>query len=243
MPIRREWLWAWILCLPLGLAAQSILPSGTIIPISMDNSIHVKKAYAGEQIRSTVTQNVPGTPIHRGACVLGHVVQVTAQKSGPVRLEIRFDAVKMHKRTIPLNASLRALASFLEVQEAQIPVDGVSRGMTPETWDTEQIGGDQVYRGGGPVAVGEMVVGEPTPWGVLAYPRTKVGMPCRGVVGQANKPQAMWLFSSDACGVYGFANLRIEHAGRADPEGAILLESTDNKLSLMSGSGMLLRVF
>jgi hypothetical protein len=242
MLIRCEWILTAVFCLPGSVAAQSVLPSGTIIPVSLDTSINVKKAHAGELIRCAVMQDIPGTTIHRGAHVLGYVVQATTRKGGPARLEIRFDSVQMHRRSIPLHANLRALASFLEVQEAQIPEDGASRGLTPETWDTQQIGGDQVYRGGGPVAVGEMVVGQPTPWGVLALPRRQFGMPCRGVMGEATQPQAMWLFSRDACGVYGFWDVRIEHAGRTDPKGTIVLASGDGKLSLMSGSAMLLRV-
>lgn len=242
MPIRCAWMVAAVLCLPAVGPAQSAPPYGTIIPISLDNTINVKKAHAGEPIRSTVMQDVPGTAIHRGAHVLGRVLRATAQKGEPARLEIRFDAVKMHNHILALHASLRALASFLEVEEAQIPEDGASRGMTPENWNTQQIGGDQVYRGGGSVEVGETVVGQPTPWGVLALPRTQFGMPCRGVVGEANRPQAMWLFSSDACGVYGFENIRIEQAGRNDQKGTITLESANGKLSLVSGSAMLLRV-
>jgi hypothetical protein len=242
MPTCCRWILTAVLCLPAGAGAQNALPSGAIISVSLDTSINVKKAKAGEPIRATVMQNVPGTPIRRGAHVLGCVVLATAREGGPARLEIRFDSMTMRGRSIALHANLRALASFIVVAEAQFPTDGVSRGQTPETWDTQQIGGDQVYRGGGPVAVGETVVGQPTPWGVLALPRTKIGMPCRGVVGEATQPQALWLFSSDACGVYGFGDIRIKHAGRTDPKGTMVLESTDGKLSLMSGSGMLLRV-
>ena len=130
----------------------------------------------------------------------------------------------------------------MDVEEAQVPEEMSSRGMNPENWTTQQIGGDQVYRGGGPVASGLTTVGEVTPYGALDVPRAQPGDPCRGVIGENSQPQAMWLFSSDACGVYGFSNIRIQHAGRSDPRGSIVLSSTNGKLILGSGTGMLLRV-
>ena len=156
-------------------------------------------------------------------------------------LEIRFDAVRINGQMVPFNADLRALASYFDVEEAQIPEDMSSRGLTPETWTTQQIGGDQFYRGGGPVAVGSTAVGEVTPWGALDEPRIQSGLTCRGAIGENHGPQAMWLFSSDACGVYGFPNIRIEHAGRSEPGGTIVLASDNGKLNLGSGAGLLLR--
>jgi hypothetical protein len=50
------------------------------------------------------------------------------------------------------------------------------------------------------------------------------------------------LFSSNACGVYGFYNIGIEHGGRADPAGRIILASDNGKLNLNSQIGLLLRV-
>jgi hypothetical protein len=224
-----------------SIMAQTAIPSGTILPISLDTGLNAAKVHPGQQIRATVMQNVPGTPVRRRARVEGHVVLVDALKNGQIKLEIQFDAVKISGRMVPMKTNLRALASLLEVEEAQIPEEMSSRGLTPETWTTQQIGGDQFYRGGGPVARGVTTVGRVTPWGALDLPRTQPGMPCRGAMGENHGPQAMWLFSSDACGVYGFANMRIEHAGRTDPKGTIILVSNNGKFKLGSGTGLLLR--
>jgi hypothetical protein len=231
-----------ILALPAAAKAQDAIPAGTILPISLDKSIDAGKVHPGQQIQGAVMQDIPGTFIRRGAKVLGHVVGAKSLVNGPAKLEICFDNVKSHGHIIPIKTNLRALASYLEVEEAQIPEDMSSRGLTPETWTTQQIGGDQVYRGGGPVAVGTTTVGEPTPYGVLGDPRLQPGMDCRGVVAEAKRPQAFWLFSTDACGLYGYPNLRIEHAGRTDPAGTIVFASDHGKLLLRVGSGMLLRV-
>lgn len=206
-----------ILLLPSVLAAQTAVSSGTIIPISIDTSLDAAKSYTGQEFRSTVMQDVPGTPITRRAKLLGHVLKAGAGVSGTTVIEIGFDTVTYHGHSIPIKASLRALASFMEVEAAQVPEEGASRGITPEVATTQQIGGEQVYRGGGPVADGDTTVGRPVPYGVLALPRANAEGRCRGVVGENKQPQAFWLFSSDACGVYGFPNIRVQHAGRTDP--------------------------
>ncbi len=228
--------------LPAAAAPQSTLPAGTILPIALDHGLNASKVHAGQTIRAEVMQDVPGTTIRRGAKVVGHVAEVHASPNGPVTLEFTFDSVIEHGQTIPIRANLRALASRLEVDEAQVPEEMSSRGLNPENWTTQQIGGDQVYRGGGPVTDGLTDVGEPAPYGVLDDPRTQSGQPCRGAVDDATRPQALWLFSSDACGLYGFPNLRIEHAGRTDPIGTIVLFAGNGKLVLYGGTGMLLRV-
>ena len=92
------------------------------------------------------------------------------------------------------------------------------------------------------MAAGVTTVGQVTPWGALDVPRAQPGLPCRGAIGENSGPQAMWLFSSDACGVYGFDNIHIEHAGRSDPAGTIVLSSTNGKLKLGSGTALLLRI-
>ncbi len=240
--MRYEWILAVLLGAASGIAAQNALPAGTILPVSLDTSLNAAKIHPGQTIRATVMQDVPGTQIRCRARVLGHVVEAGKANDGQIHLEIRFNAVKIRGQMAPFRADLRALASFLEVEEAQIPEEMSSRGLTPETWTTQQIGGDQFYRGGGPVADGLTTVGQVTPYSALDLPRSQPGLPCRAAIGGSIRPQAMWLFSSDACGVYGFANLRIQHAGRSDPVGTIVLSSTNGKLKLGSGTGLLLRV-
>jgi hypothetical protein len=240
--MRFAWILAAILAFPLALTADDALPAGTILPVCLERSVNASKAHQGMEIRAKVMQDIPGTSIRRGAEAIGHVVKVNSSSAGQANLVITFDAVKSHGRRIPLKADLRALASFVEVEQAQVPEDMASRGLNEQTWTTEQIGGDQVYRGGGPVEEGSRAVGQPTPYGVLDSPLTQAGEPCRGVMDDANQPQAFWLFSADACGVYGYSHLRIAHSGRTEPVGTIDLVSDRRKLILYGGSGMLLRV-
>jgi hypothetical protein len=85
-------------------------------------------------------------------------------------------------------------------------------------------------------------VGEPTPNGVLVRVSGKPGTKCRGEIEGNDRPQALWLFASDACGTYGFADLAITHAGRTNPVGEFTLASEHGNVNVRAGSGMLLRV-
>ncbi len=240
--MKCAWIMAAVLVLPTAARADNALPPGTILPVSLDKGLNAGKVHAGMEIRAKVMQDIPGTPVRRGAEVIGHIVKANPPGKGKASLELTFDAVKMHRQRIPLKANLRALASFLEVEEAEDPEDMSSRGLNEESWTTQQIGGDQVYRGGGPVTEGKISVGTPTPYGVLVVPRAQPDLPCCGAIGASSRPQAFWLFSANACGVYGYSRLRIAHAGRTTPAGTVVLIANRGKLVLYSGSGMLLRV-
>lgn len=227
---------------PLAIAAQPALQPGTILPVSLDSSLNAGKVHVGQTIHGTIMQTIPGTGVHRGAKVVGQILQITASRDGRSEVELRFDTIRTHGQSIPVNTDLRAVASFLEVEEAQMPEEIASRGIEPDTATTRQIGGEQVYRGGGPVASGNKVVGKPVPYGVLVTPRVQPGMSCRGAVAGNKQPQALWLFSSSACGVYGYPKLHIAQTGRENPSGTIVLATDKGRLLLRSGSGLLLRV-
>lgn len=239
--MKLAWLLAGTLALPAWLAAQNIsalLPSGTLLPVTLDHGLKAGQLHAGQIIRARLMQSVPDSEVHRGAHVVGRVVQVRSAPRGPAEVEIRFDAIESGGHRIPIRTDLRALASPLEVEEAKMPEEMSSRGMTPETWTTQQIGGDQVYRGGGPVTEDLMPVAKPVAYGVEGQPRPN--QPCRGEIAGNGRPQALWLFSADACGVYGFPDVSIEHAGRNS--GTIALAAQKGRLSLGGGSALLLRV-
>lgn len=80
--------------------------------------------------------------------------------------------------------------------------------------------------------------------GVLVQARadSRQGRDCRGVVDDNKSPQAMWVFSSDACGTYGLSNIRVAHAGKTEALGVIVLTPEKGHLKLPCDSGMLLRV-
>ncbi|HEX4076147.1 MAG TPA: hypothetical protein VHX49_12175 [Candidatus Acidoferrales bacterium] len=226
-------------------AAESI-PPGTIFPVLLNSTLSSAKAKPGQTVTARVMQEIPlpdGAKIPAGATAIGHITNVAPASSGsPGRISLRFDTIKVWHQRIPITTNLRAVASFVEVEQAQIPTTGPDRGTPQDAWTTVQIGGDTVYRGGGPVESALGKVGKPVPNGVLADVTANPDRGCRGAVNAGDPPQALWVFSSDACGAYGLAHLKIAHAGRTDPVGEIVLESTDGQVKVNGGAGLLLRV-
>jgi hypothetical protein len=191
-------------------------------------------------------QDVPlssGAKLRAGSKIVGRVVAVTAAHHGkPAEVTLRFDRLKFGHQSLPISTSLRALASMMEVDDAQIPPAGTDRG-TPWAWTTHNlIGGEVAYGQGGPVVHGADVVGQSIFGGVLVPPQANPNSGCRGEVAGNAQPQALWIFASDACGVYGIDGLQIGHAGRTTPLGEITLTSKTGDIDIRSGSGMLLRV-
>jgi hypothetical protein len=236
-----------LVALAAGLNAQDRIPGGTILPVRWSTSISSANSKPGQVITARIMQDVPlaaGMKVHAGAKLVGHLVDATPARNGvPGKISFQFDKLVVSRETIPVITNLRALASPLEVEEAQLPFWTPDRGTPSSAWTTVQIGGDEiVYRGGGHVINGDRIVGEPVPDGVLARVSAKAGTDCRGTVEGNDRPQALWLFASDACGTFGYPRVRITHAGRTDPAGQIVLTSTDGDLKVRSGSGMLLRV-
>ena len=230
-----------------GLAAQNSIPPGTVLPAMLSSSLDAKRDRPGQKVVATIMQRVPlpsGRSIPAGAKLLGYVLEVKAPtaNSGAV-IRLRFDRIVSRGKEWPLVVNLRALASMMEVHEAELPTNaGPDRGTSPNVWTTVQVGGDVVYRGGGPVMAGNDVVGEPVPDGVLVRLTSPKGSKCRPGIDGNDSPQALWIFSSSACGAYGFSDLIVMHAGRTDPRGEIELASAKGNLKVRGGGGLLVRV-
>jgi hypothetical protein len=231
------------------LAAQTNIPVGTVIPVTLNSSLDARSSKPGQRITAKVAQDVPlynGATIKAGTRVEGEVLAVTsAANSQPATIAFRFDRLDVAGQATPLSTDLRALASPLEVETAQSAISGDERGsMPPWSQTTNQIGGDVAYREDGKVYYGLEPVGTSVyagSWGVLSTVAANPDTRCRGAIAGNNNPQALWVFSHDACGVYGYDAV-ITHAGRTNPEGRIVVASTQGALKLRSGSGLLLRV-
>jgi len=223
---------------------------GTILPVRLNSSLSSSKSKANEVISARIMQDVPlagGAKIPEGSRVLGYIVEVDAGKSGsPARISLRFDKVRTGRQTIPITTNLRAIAGFMEILSAQTPPIGAGESDVYRWLDTVQVGGDVVYGDGGIVTKGDdssHVVGKSVGGGgVLGQVSAKEATKCLGLLYGNNSPQALWVFSSDACGTYGLAHLEISHAGRSEPVGLIVFRSDAKELTVHSGTGMLLRV-
>lgn len=231
--------------LVLSAQPQDSIPAGTILPVQLNSTLRASKARPGQQISARVTQDVPlpgGKKVRSGATVIGHVVSDTPAGFGTnAEISLRFDMLRVGRQQIPITTNMRAMASMMEVSEAQVPMTGPDHGTSEYIWTTEQIGGEIDHRGYA-ITHGSEIVGRAVGDGVLVRPRSNPGTACRSAVDGNDQPQAMWLFSSDACGLYGFPNIILTHAGRTDPIGQITVQSKKHDLLIRAGSGILLRV-
>jgi hypothetical protein len=223
------------------------VPNGTILPVRLNHGINSKKAQPGEVITGRIMQDLPlpgGGKIPAGSMVSGTVVSTSSANSqDKARVTLRFDTLEVHGQKTTITTDLRALASPTEVRLAQIPETSPDFG-TSEAWvTTRQVGGDEVYGWYGVVTdQTSQHVGTSVPDGVLVHVRAQPGAKCRGELAGENPVQALWVFSSDACGVYGYDALTIQHAGRSEPKGQIELVSNKGEVKLGEASGLLLRI-
>jgi hypothetical protein len=226
--------------------AANPIPVGTILPIRLEHGLSVEEAQAGQEIEAHITQEVPlpnHQKLHVRSDVHGTLVSVAKKSDGSgVELSLRFDKVELNNKMVAITASLRAMAFFEAVHAAQIPLTGADTG-TPTGWgDTVQIGGDIRFGDGGEVRnrhkqkVGKGVFG-----GVLVHISAQPGSGCEGPENGDNRLQALWVFSADACGLYGFKDVQIAHNGKTDPVGVITLRFEKEKAKLDASTGILLR--
>lgn len=234
---------------PSGGAVQNIpqLPVGLILPVSLENAISLKEVQKGAVVEARIIQDVPLRGRWRLAVrslVKGVILAIEQDADGVgVKLTLSFNQVEDRKQTIPTNTSLRAIASYMAVRSAQTPWTEVEAG-SPSGWaNTVQIGGDIRYGDGGIVRnrdkqkVGKGVLG-----GVLVHVAANPALGCEGPINGDDRLQALWVFSADACGVYGLKSIEISHNGSTDPIGEITLHFAKDSMRLEAGTGMLLRV-
>lgn len=225
------------------LTAQESIPAGTILPVRLNSTINSRKMHADQEISGRLMQNVPlpgGSRIRAGAKVLGKIEAIHADGSGNAAVILQFRTLAAGKRRIPISTNLRAMATMMTVQAAQLPATGPDRGTSDFYWVTEQIGGEAVYHGGGPVTNGSSVVGKSVIDGVLVD-RSPAGK-CGVEEDFGDRPQAFWVFASNACGLYDLPHLQLVHDGRTEPQGEITIASTGGSLKIPAGSGLLLRL-
>jgi len=137
-----------LLALSPGLWAQDAIPAGTVLPVLLTSSLDSRKSKPGQVVTARLMQDVSlpaDGKIPARAKVIGHVINIAAAPRGGARIALQFDTVNFRKRTFDIVTNLRAMASMIEIQDAQIPTTGPGVGDDWEWMDTNQIGGDAVY--------------------------------------------------------------------------------------------------
>jgi hypothetical protein len=206
-------------------------------------SLNASKDKPEKRIEGRVMQDVllpSGLKIREGARVLGHAANVKTGSSGS-SIVVKFDAIQNDGHMIPFTTGVLAVASMTSVHDAQLPIS-LNSDAVPETqWATRQVGGDLVRRGWGKVFSSDGNVGT---WvggsSVVATPTPNPKAGCSGGPGY-EREQALWIFSSAACGAFGLRNLKIAGSGVIPPVGEIVLTS-NRDINIRGGSGWLLIV-
>jgi hypothetical protein len=207
---------------------------GTVLPVMLDRNIDPETS-AGAVVLAKIMQEVPlpgGGKIPLDSKVTGHVISVSRTE-----VVLQFDALQVKGETIPMATSLRAIAGPLEVQDALTPIATAEIGVRPWEGNTIQVGGEAAYRDADLIADKEVVGKALAGGGALGALRPSP----EGCPGDP-QIQALWVFSTTACGVYGKLGYSIEHAGDKDPLGKIVLRTEKKKILVRRGSGLMLRV-
>jgi hypothetical protein len=228
-------------------SSSTSLPVGTILPVRLDKTLSADEAQAGQEIEGEIMQDVPlqdREKIRMRSRVSGTIVSVSQPAGGAgTQVSVRFNQIDNHGEIISMATSLRAIASYHEVNAALAPLNSANAGSPPGWADTVLIGGDVRYGDGGEVVNRQkQKVGKGVSGGVLVHVTAQPGSGCEGPINGDDTPQALWVFSSDACGVYGLPGIGIPHDGKSPPLGVITFAFTGSETKLDGFAGMLLRV-
>lgn len=222
------------------------IPVGTVLPVSLEHELSSKEQGKDEVIEGRLMQDVPlpgGDVLPAGSKLHGAITNVASASQGLASVSFRFTSLETRRTTLPILAGLRAFAPFLDAQRARTPYQESSG--SPGGWGiTLQIGGDVRFGDNGKVTNGHhRVVGKATKnSGVLGRLEDAPGSPCEAWPDATTGPQAVWVFSVDACGIYDLKGVRIARAGNKEPLGEITLTKDDGDLKIMKSSALLLRV-
>ena len=212
----------------------------------LNDTVDSGKSKPGEAISAKLRQDVPlpnGGKIKRESKILGHIVAVSSASGGnPYQITIQFEQIEINKRPLAINVGLRAFASMELVAQSRQPANANS-GNGTSVWDLNlsQVGGQIAYSGQKIVKGNGQVVGRiPQPGAVLGVPMANPELGCAGP-GTDKSEQAFWVFSTNACGIYGDNDMTLVSGIGGTSPGQIVFKSP-KKITIRGGSGWLLQV-
>jgi hypothetical protein len=237
-----------------GLPVRAIewtLPPSTALPVRFVHSVDASKARPGDLVMARTLQVIvlpSGQRLPKGTLVKGHVVDARPFRFAPAphaeqqasRLSIHFDQIQLGDLNLPVNLSVRALANSLESEDATAPhyLDETdSLGTMVLIGKDEFSPLDKAIKD----ANGD-VVGYNRRLGVFARlsETDDEGSNVNRKCGPTSTEQSTAIFSPSACGLYGFVDESMPHAGRSG-SGTFTIESRDHSVKLYPGSTALLQ--
>src|SRR5580698_10416476 len=233
-------------------AQSQVLPQSTAIPVRFEHSIDTKDAKVGDTVTAKTMQVIvlpDGKSIAKGTVLAGHVAAVQAfsfdqtpyAHQQPSMLSIHFGRLQARNQSLPVNLSVRALASVNDSVDA-------SYGHSVDNQDSV---GMMTFIGGMTFSPLQKIISDEN-GDAIAYNRrgglfarlipsgtsTAGGsVHCEGT----DSEQSIAIFSPDACGVYGFAGDYLTATGQ-DGSGTFTLATRGHSIKLYAGSTALLQV-
>jgi hypothetical protein len=172
---------------------------------------------------------------------VGHVVNANGfmydktpyahQKASALR--VHFDSIEVNGQAVPLNVTVRAIATPIATWDAEKPQ---ASDMDPLA-TTMQIGGDQLIPSQSEV---RNLDGD-----VVAYNRRDgvyAHLIARGGCDGSDVEVSVGIFSASACGAYGFADVRLAERGTAAQPSTLTLVSTHGSPEIWKHTTALLEV-
>lgn len=110
------------------------------------NTVDSPGSKLGDRLSGRLMQNVvlPSGAIIRARARIAGQVLVASEPTAPfgARLVVRFNYLISDGKKLPINVSLRSLASTQDVFDAQLPWNAIAEyGMSTSDWNTVQVGG------------------------------------------------------------------------------------------------------
>jgi hypothetical protein len=233
-------------------ALSQTLPPSTAIPVRFVHSVDAKKAKVGDTVTAKTMQVIKlpgGDAIAKGTIIVGHVVAVQTfhfdptpyAHQQPSLISVHFDGLQKSDGVIPVNLSVRAIASTIDSEEAARPhyLDETDRvGTITLIGGAEFTPFDKMIQADDGDAIGynrkEGVFARLTSSG---YSGPGASFHCDGT----NTEQSVAIYSPNACGAYGFAGDYLIDNGQ-DGSGTFTLAVRGRSEKLYAGSTALLQV-
>jgi hypothetical protein len=219
-------------------------PPGTAIPVMFSHTLDSARVKPGDPIVAKTTQIIvlpSGERIPRGAKLAGQIVAANLNTSnGPSQLAIRFDTLEYRDRSVSIRVGLRAMASFVDSYGTSSPI--VDHGY-PDNSVYGQVGGDYFLPGDTVYSRSGDEVGKANHDGVFVklarveHSNSQSHVVCE----QTDTLQSVGVFSSNACGLYGFQDLFVDEVG-ATMDGTIQFHSDRHSARINRGTAALMQV-
>jgi len=225
-------------------AVQTKVPPGTAFPVRFVRSVDASKAHPSDRVIAKTLQVVilpGGQRLPKGTLVVGHVVGAQPNSLDPEpyahqkasSISIHFDQIVNGDLTLPVNLSVRALASTFQSYWASVAYEGAKR----------LIGGNgfssldkTVHDDSGSVIAYNRKDGVFARLLASDNPASKTSLNCDST----STEQSVAIFSPGACGLYGFDEVFMPHAGRSG-SGTFTLVTRASSVKLYAGSTALLQ--